>query len=255
MSACASYFSSFLPETLAKYFTRNRTFLTLLLTPHLLHRLYGNYTLFHSLGPSGVPRNPIGWAISSSLKLVTRETLSTTQYSLDGPAYLAPLPARAGERPTKSWHPVPQRQITQLPSEDVIEAVQSALLEIHAEFYDVTEQRTSEFEKHGQALFVKKDVPDEGVSKAVVKTKREVAHVHETDGSVHVVMSSHADCRDVVEKGWGERHPLAGVVLEKEYLMIYAPRDWDEVNVVRGILEAAVRGAVGKAKPTPGQWN
>jgi len=255
MSTLISRLPSFLPQSLVTYFSRNRTFLTLLVAPHILHRLYGNYTLFHSLGPSGVPRNAIGWAFSSVLKLITRDTLSAAHYTAEGPASLSTLPARSGERPTKGWHPIPQRQVTQLPSEDVIVAVQSALLEIHAAFYDVTEQRTSGFEKHGPAIFVKKDVPEENVAKVVVKSKREVAHVHETDGSAHVVMASHADCREVVEKGWGERHPLAGVMVPKEYLLIYAPRDWDEVNVVRGIVEAAVRGAVGKAKPLPGQWN
>lgn len=38
----------------------------------------------------------------------------------------------------------------------------------------------------------------------------------------------------VIEKGWGERHPLSGVVsvLPKEYLILYAPRDEEELQVV-----------------------
>jgi len=255
MSTLASHLSSVLPEALISHLTRRRTFLTLLVAPAVLHRLLGNYLLFRALGPGGLPSNPVGWAVSCALKLLSREPLSSARYVDDGPAHLAPLVVRSGERPRTSWHPVPQRQVSQLPSADVVAAIESALLEVHAEFYEVTEQRTSVFERHGTALFVKKDLPDERVAAAVVRAKREVAHVHETDGSAHVVMASHADCREVIEKGWGQRHPLAGVLLCREYLMIYAPRNWEEVSVVRTIVEAAVKGAVGKAKPVPGQWN
>lgn len=48
----------------------------------------------------------------------------------------------------------------------------------------------------------------------------------------------------VIEKGWGERHPLSGVSniipLPKEYLIIYAPRDEEELEVVERIMLAAV---------------
>jgi hypothetical protein len=255
MSTFALRLPTVLPEALITHLAGRRTFLTLLVAPAVLHRLFGNYLLFRALGPGGLPSNVVGWAVSCALKLLSREPLSSAGYVDDGPAYLGPLVVRAGERPRTSWHPVPQRQVSQLPSADVVAAIESALLEVHAEFYDVTEQRTSVFERHGTAIFVKKDLPDDSVAAAVVRAKREVAHVHETDGSAHIVMASHADCREVVEKGWGQRHPLAGVLLGREYLMIYAPRDWEEVNVVRGIVEAAVRGAVRKAKPVPGQWN
>jgi len=43
-----------------------------------------------------------------------------------------------------------------------------------------------------------------------------------------------SDARTVIEKGWGERHPLSGVYpgLPVTYLMIYAPRDQEEVAMV-----------------------
>lgn len=36
----------------------------------------------------------------------------------------------------------------------------------------------------------------------------EVCHSHPSDGSLHLVLHP-ADVRAVLEKGWGERHPLA----------------------------------------------
>lgn len=45
----------------------------------------------------------------------------------------------------------------------------------------------------------------------------------------------------VIEQGWGERHPLSGVVaLPKEYLMLYAPNSEDEVQIIGNILRAAI---------------
>ena len=48
----------------------------------------------------------------------------------------------------------------------------------------------------------------------------------------------------VIERGWGERHPLSGisrhVPLPKEYLMIYAPRDEEELAVLELIIKASI---------------
>ncbi len=48
----------------------------------------------------------------------------------------------------------------------------------------------------------------------------------------------------VIERGWGERHPLSGVrlfkIMPKEYVGIYAPRDDGELEVVEKILVASV---------------
>lgn len=45
----------------------------------------------------------------------------------------------------------------------------------------------------------------------------------------------------MIERGWGERHPVAGVVrLPKEYIFIYAPLTEDDVRVVGLILRASI---------------
>ena len=53
-----------------------------------------------------------------------------------------------------------------------------------------------------------------------------------------------ADAKLVLERGWGERHPLArGGWLTRfvppTFLMVYAPRDEGEVGVVLEIIRAA----------------
>lgn len=45
----------------------------------------------------------------------------------------------------------------------------------------------------------------------------------------------------VIERGWGERHPLSGTpVIPKEYLLIYAPRDQEELDVVERVFVASI---------------
>ena len=52
------------------------------------------------------------------------------------------------------------------------------------------------------------------------------------------------DAKVVLEMGWGERHPLAkGGWMKKyvprEFIMVYAPRNREELNAVCRIIEAA----------------
>jgi len=53
----------------------------------------------------------------------------------------------------------------------------------------------------------------------------------------------------IIEKGWGEMHGLSGQALglPHSYLMIYAPRNAEEVKVVSMLARAAARyGLEGK---------
>jgi len=52
------------------------------------------------------------------------------------------------------------------------------------------------------------------------------------------------DAKIVLQKGWGERHPLAkggwmAKYVPREFVMIYAPRNETELAVVCRIIEAA----------------
>ena len=51
------------------------------------------------------------------------------------------------------------------------------------------------------------------------------------------------DAKEVVSKGWGERHMLSGVAVPVGYTIIYAPRDEPELVTFMAIIQAAVRAA------------
>ncbi|CRK42834.1 hypothetical protein BN1723_005443 [Verticillium longisporum] len=75
---------------------------------------------------------------------------------------------------------------------------------------DILEKRVSSYERHHDALFVAQKLLNEStmhLPKAVSMAKGELGHHHE-DSSMHLYLSP-ADARQVIEKGWGERHRLS----------------------------------------------
>lgn len=71
--------------------------------------------------------------------------------------------------------------------------------------------------------------------------KNEIAHMHITaEGSSHVTLSL-ADAEEVMTKGWGERHKLSGKGLPWGYVLLYAPRNEEEITVLGRLLRAGVR--------------
>jgi len=73
---------------------------------------------------------------------------------------------------------------------------------------------------------------------------REFAHIHPpSDGSLHMVLPPDIVER-VIENGWAERHPLAGRYgLPAHIVMVYGPRDEDELGVVKDLVSASHRFA------------
>jgi Family of unknown function (DUF5519) len=69
---------------------------------------------------------------------------------------------------------------------------------------------------------------------------REFAHIHPpSDGSLHMVLPPDVVER-VIENGWAERHPLAGRYgLPANIVMVYGPRDADEVGTVADLVRAS----------------
>jgi hypothetical protein len=80
---------------------------------------------------------------------------------------------------------------------------------------------------------------------------REFAHLHPpSDGSLHMALPPDVVDR-VIENGWAERHPLAGRYgLPGNTVMVYGPRDEDELAVVEDLVRASHTLAVpGNAVP------
>ena len=78
------------------------------------------------------------------------------------------------------------------------------------------------------------------------RARYEFFHFHEkAEGSCHAILSP-ADASLVIERGWSERHGLSGRALgfPSTYVMIFAPRDEDEVEILTMIARAAARYAL-----------
>jgi hypothetical protein len=105
------------------------------------------------------------------------------------------------------------------------------------------EQRPSKTEGgHGQAIFVKPDVKT--INPVAHKIFYEVAHAHSSDNSLHVYTSPQ-DARLVMKRGWGQRFPVTWLA-PPSWIMVYAPRNEEELEVVREIVRAAVCYAIGQ---------
>lgn len=98
------------------------------------------------------------------------------------------------------------------------------------------EWKTSVLERRGQAMFLDANFAP---SKLNARCQGEVGHIHNSDASGHVLLSF-ADAREVIAKGWGERHRLTGTALPLGYTMLYVPRNEREIEVMMNIFEAGI---------------
>jgi hypothetical protein len=94
----------------------------------------------------------------------------------------------------------------------------------------------------GPAIYVNPDVKT--INPAAHKIFYELAHVHPSENSLHVYVSPR-DAKLVMKRGWGQRFPVTWLA-PPSWMMVYAPRTEEEVEVVREIVRAAVCFAVGE---------
>jgi hypothetical protein len=82
--------------------------------------------------------------------------------------------------------------------------------------------------------------------------EHEFAHLHpSSDGSLHMVLPPDVVDR-VIENQWAERHPLAGRHgLPSNIVMVYGPRNEDELEVVNDLVRASYDLAMGRAASLP----
>jgi len=199
----------------------------------LLH-LYADYKAFLALGPGGTPSTVPGYVRTKTLSVFALrnpylpKATTTTQRG-----HLRHLPARPTPRPTTRGI-APHRQVTQRASPALYQHLAAELHRLVAADPERLVLGTSCFEKHGTGLFSR--------SPARRTCRGEICHAHPSDGSMHMTLHP-ADARVVLEAGWGERHPLArGGWFEKfvpeGFVMVYAPRREEEVDVLVRIVEA-----------------
>jgi hypothetical protein len=215
--------------------------------PAIIHNDYKN---FLSLGPGGTPSTFFGYLKIVYLRFFalsnpyTPLALSYKVNPAEGYYQGAQcwLPRRAGPRPTVAGI-APQRQLDQPGSIKMYLALRTSLEQLAEERSELLRTGTSCFEKNGLALFSQDPIN--------ATCRGEICHIHHSDRSMH--MNLHPDdARVVLEKGWGERHPLARggwlmAYVPREFIMVYAPRDRTELDVVCRIIEAAAFWVSGKS--------
>ncbi|KAL5526932.1 hypothetical protein ACEPAF_8659 [Sanghuangporus sanghuang] len=202
-----------------------------------------DYCTYRSLGKGGFTFPIVGWIVSLVLKPFGRETTSAGIYHLDDykQAWLQAedLSPRGRCRPKIGKHVIPHRQIEQFPDKKIQELLVKEFKTIAQSNPDLVTIGRSPHENFGDALLVHPKV--QSPHEVADASWREIGHIHTNkDYSLHVTLAPQ-DCRLVIERGWGERHPMSGVIkLPKEYLMIYSPLTEDDVRLVGLILRASV---------------
>lgn len=262
--------------------------LTILLFP-LFRYAYLDYQGWYALGGGGIPHNVFGWLVQSLLRLrASRNVRDSTCYDvamkateLERTSFLDDqLPAWTGNAPKTGVWVAPHRQLEQFASSEIKkvgiffcfffvsdqivalwpkflswldlshiwQALQANLSHINDSNPGTFELGPSQIEGGAPALFISPKYynTDHGGSSF---SPREVFHSHcEAEGSSHAILSA-ADAKQVLDKGWGERHGISGKGLNIPlgYVMIFAPRSMQEVEVVGRIARAAARyGLEGK---------
>jgi hypothetical protein len=149
------------------------------------------------------------------------------------------IPPRQGARP-KTFDGIPHQQLDQNPPDEVYRA----LLERFLSTAETTSGPSLISVPGARALFLE----CEGCEGDVAFLRgTEFAHVHPPfDGSFHAVMSP-SDCASVIDLGWGELHPWAKCGrIQPNVVMIYAPRDASEIDVVLHLIERAKAHALSR---------
>ncbi|KAL4866464.1 hypothetical protein BDV12DRAFT_133362 [Aspergillus spectabilis] len=235
------------------------------LTFFLIHTIRKDYHAFLALGPGGTPSTPAGYLRICILRLVTigdpfaPPAIPATLQPKTGLLNRATFPARLGSRPTVAGI-APQRQLTQKASPAMYDALATEIHRLALSHPKTLYTATSCFEKHSTGIFyhlpsTSTPTPLSTSTKAPqtpttthnhrITCNGEVCHSHPSDGSLHLTLHP-ADVKVILERGWGQRHPLARdswwwvtKIVPTGFVMIYAPRNEEEVKVVGEIIRAA----------------
>ncbi|KAM0332265.1 hypothetical protein ACHAQA_002541 [Verticillium albo-atrum] len=223
----------------------------------ILLLIHNDYNNFIGLGPGGTPATFQGYARIAWLRLwVLRDPFTPPDpdptpgrlpsrgrlligggTSSSSSSAQTPLPYRPGPRPVVAGI-APQRQLDQHGAKPQYRALRRTLEHLALARPARFGTARSCLEKHGLGLFARHPVN--------VTCNGEVCHVHDSEHSLHMTLHPD-DIAEVLLKGWGQRHPLArkgcwfgAMPVPEEFLMVYAPRDDQELQIVCRIIEAAI---------------
>lgn len=147
---------------------------------------------------------------------------------------------RVGPKP-ETTHGLPHAQVTQHGPDDIVDQMREWAFALP----DVDEAH-SLVSVPGARAMVMHDAAQ--CNHEAFMAGREIAHIHPKpdNGSMHVQLP-HEDAIEVVAKGWGEHHTLVGLGRRPIGLvMVYSPRDADELAIIKSILGRSWESATGQ---------
>lgn len=146
---------------------------------------------------------------------------------------------REGEKP-ETRYSMPHQQTSQNATEELVNKLANWAFALDG----VYEQPSQISLPGARALWLEEDV--EVVNREALLIGREFAHFHPMpDGSIHLMLSLD-DAKELVDKGWGEYHPMvADGRIPAHLVMVFGPRNDDEVEVIKTIILASYHFAIG----------
>ena len=165
------------------------------------------------------------------------------------------MPHRKGRRPAVK-ETIPARQLHQKASPEMCYNVANLVKSYQTRHPSHLEIKASLVEQDLDALCWDVEPRLAGAIHQREEWGGEIAHVHDPDGSIHVVLHPE-DVATVITAGWGERHPLCAndkrlfrllfhglleqpLPVPEGLVLVYGPRNESELQVLEAILEAAV---------------
>ncbi len=147
------------------------------------------------------------------------------------------MPLRRGSRP-RTTRTNPHMQLEQNTSADLWKQLAERAFALE----DVVERASVVSIPGARALWLRDDVSPGPADAFMIG--REFAHLHPLpEGSLHMALPP-AIARAAVARGWAEPHPMAQLGYVPEHVvMVYGPRDADELEVVWRLVEASHRHA------------
>ncbi|MEO0946392.1 MAG: hypothetical protein AAFY06_16490 [Pseudomonadota bacterium] len=149
------------------------------------------------------------------------------------------LPERSGPAP-KTLGQLPHSQLTQHGPDAIVEALHGWCFALP----NVSNEDSGISVPGSRALILRDGVPG---NKAAFMIGREFAHIHPKpdNGSMHLVLPIE-DVAEIKRAGWGEDHYL---VTQGQWpvglVMIFSPRDEEELSVVKQIVARSYEFAAG----------
>lgn len=210
------------------------------LTPNELR----DYWDWIALGPGGLPNTLEGYRAVKALEKQKKDPMDINRIAgaIDQPGdlkALVDLPNRKGTKPVIAPFVIPHRQSDQH-NDTLIRNLQKKIFDdqVSDKNFNLV-YKMSYLERNSPGIFIKDSAT--GNQTVLPISHAEVGHIHPTDGSMHMILSP-SDTKEVIAKGWGELHSLAGQDrIANTYMMIYSPRDKSELEVIKKILVAAIQ--------------